>query len=113
MLFLSSGGSVYGNTKDKPIKEDNLLQGTTNHYSSLKVCLETVILTFNKQQNSDFFILRITNPYGEGQNYTKGVGFIDAVIKQGLSNTPITIWGDGSTIRDYILHYIKIQCVSF
>lgn len=42
------------------------------------------------------------------QDFTKGVGFIDAVVKKALSNDTIEVWGDGEVIRDYI--YIDDVC---
>ena len=47
-------------------------------------------------------IARISNPYGPGQDFHKGVGFVDAAVKKTLSHEPIEIWGDGTVIRDYI-----------
>ena len=47
-------------------------------------------------------VARISNPYGPGQDYHKGVGFIDAAIKRTLKHETIEIWGDGNIVRDYI-----------
>ena len=53
-------------------------------------------------------IARISNPFGPGQDYTKGVGFVDAALKRALENKTVEIWGDGENIRDYI--YIEDVC---
>jgi UDP-glucose 4-epimerase len=53
-------------------------------------------------------IARISNPYGPGQDYHKGVGFIDAVLKKAMTGEDIEIWGDGTTQRDYI--FIQDAC---
>jgi UDP-glucose 4-epimerase len=53
-------------------------------------------------------IVRIANPYGPGQDFTRGVGFIDAALKNTINGQPITIWGDGENVRDYI--YIDDVC---
>ena len=53
-------------------------------------------------------IARISNPYGPGQDFNKGVGFIDAALKKTLNHEQIEIWGDGSVVRDYI--YIEDVC---
>lgn len=107
LIFLSSGGTVYGIQEKQPIKE-TALPIPINHYGNLKLCLENTIKTFNVQSNTKNLIARISNPYGPGQDYTKGVGFIDAVLKKTLNNDVIEIWGDGETIRDYI--YIDDVC---
>lgn len=107
MIFLSSGGTVYGNQDIQPIKE-TAVPKPINHYGNVKLCIENTIQTFNFQNHTDIIIARISNPYGPGQDYHKGVGFIDAALKNALSHTPIEIWGDGETIRDYI--YIFDVC---
>ncbi len=107
LIFLSSGGTVYGQHANQPITED-VLPKPINHYGNIKLCMENTIRTFNYQRHIKMLIVRISNPYGVGQDFEKGVGFIDAVLKNSLSNTPITVWGDGENIRDYI--YINDVC---
>lgn len=107
MIFLSSGGTVYGNQKIQPIKE-TALPHPINHYGNLKLCIENTIETFNYQSGTNILIARISNPYGPGQDYRKGVGFIDAALKKAILGEPIEIWGDGNIIRDYI--YIDDVC---
>ncbi len=107
MIFLSSGGTVYGKQKEMPIKE-TVLPKPINHYGNLKLCIENMIRVFNIQNDTDFRIVRIANPYGPGQDYHKGVGFIDAALKRGMSGEKIQIYGSDSIIRDYI--YIQDVC---
>lgn len=101
VIFISSGGTVYGVQKDQPIKEEQLPL-PINHYGTVKLCIENVIRTFNKQCNTKLLIARVSNPYGPGQDYHKGVGFVDAAVKKTLTNRTIEIWGDGEVVRDYI-----------
>lgn len=107
LIFLSSGGTVYGNQVKMPIQEDTLAT-PINHYGAVKLCIETSLRTFNRQNNKRMKIVRISNPYGPGQDYHKGVGFVDAAIKKTLNHEVIEIWGDGNVIRDYI--YIEDVC---
>lgn len=101
LIFLSSGGTVYGEQKEQPIKE-NALPRPINHYGNVKLCIENTMLSFCIQNNADMLIARISNPYGPYQDYTKGVGFIDAAIKQAIKGRKIEIWGEGENIRDYV-----------
>lgn len=101
MIFFSSGGTVYGNQVEQPIKE-TAVPVPINHYGNLKLCIENTIRTFNFQMKKNMLVARISNPYGPGQDYHKGVGFIDAAIKRSLHHETIEIWGDGNIIRDYI-----------
>ena len=107
MIFFSSGGTVYGNQEVQPILED-AVPVPINHYGNLKLCIENTIRTFNFQMKKNMLVARISNPYGPGQDYHKGVGFIDAVIKRAISGETVEIWGDGSVVRDYI--YIDNLC---
>lgn len=107
LIFFSSGGTVYGNQKEMPISE-LAVPVPINHYGNLKLCIENTIRTFNFQMKKNMLIARISNPYGPGQDYQKGVGFIDAAIKKTLSGEVVEIWGDGNVVRDYI--YIEDVC---
>lgn len=107
LIFLSSGGTVYGNQEVQPIRE-TAVPVPINHYGNLKLCIENTIRTFNFQMKKNMLVARISNPYGPGQDYHKGVGFIDAAIKRALCNEVLEIWGDGNVVRDYI--YIADVC---
>lgn len=107
MIFLSSGGTVYGKQEVLPVTEETL-PVPINHYGNLKLCIENAMRVFRYQNHSDFIIARIANPYGPGQDYRKGVGFIDAAMKRAISGETIEVWGTGNVVRDYI--YITDVC---
>lgn len=107
LVFLSSGGTVYGNQEVQPIDE-KMLPLPINHYGNVKLCIENALRIFHIQDTMNVRIARIANPFGPGQDYTKGVGFVDAVLKRAIGNSKVEIWGDGENIRDYI--YIKDVC---
>ncbi|MBO4696073.1 MAG: NAD-dependent epimerase/dehydratase family protein [Lachnospiraceae bacterium] len=108
LLFFSSAGTIYGRYEEgRPFVENDRLR-PINHYGSIKLCIETAMRAFNVQQHTHLMACRIANPYGPGQDYRKGVGFIDAVVKAVMNDTTVEIWGDGSIIRDYI--YIEDLC---
>ena len=98
---------MYGNQEIQPIVEDALPR-PINHYGNVKLCIENTIRTFNYQAHTKILIARISNPYGPGQDFNKGVGFIDAAIKKTIRGEKIEIWGDGNNVRDYI--YIDDVC---
>lgn len=107
LVFLSSGGTVYGNHAAQPLNE-SVMPCPINHYGNIKLCIENMLRTFNYQMNTNAIIARISNPYGPGQDFHKGVGFVDAVLKKAIKKEPIEVWGDGENIRDYI--YIDDVC---
>ncbi len=110
LIFLSSGGTVYGNQEIQPIPETATTH-PINHYGALKLCIENVIRTFNIYNEEKMLIARISNPYGPGQDYKKGVGFIDATLKSAINNTELSVFGDGSIIRDYIYIDDVVNCL--
>ena len=107
LIFLSSGGTVYGVQEKQPINEDAPTR-PINHYGNVKLCIENALRVFDIQAKSKMMIARISNPYGPGQDHNKGVGFIDAVIRKTLAGEPVEVWGDGEIVRDYI--YIDDVC---
>lgn len=116
VVFLSSGGTIYGDQHVQPIKEDALPR-PINHYGNIKLSIENALRIFHIQDKINISIARLSNPFGPGQDFTKGVGFVDAVLKQGILKQEIEIWGDGEIVRDYIyiddaikyLYYLSTQ----
>jgi UDP-glucose 4-epimerase len=53
----------------------------------------------------DYFVFRLSNPYGERQNPLAAQGAIPVFIYHSINGETINIWGNGEVIRDYI--YIK------
>ncbi len=107
LIFLSSGGTVYGSHLRQPVNE-SALPHPISHYGNVKLCIENMLRTFNYQMHMDTICARISNPYGPGQDFRGGVGFIDAVLRKILKQETIEVWGDGENVRDYI--YIDDLC---
>lgn len=64
--------------------------------------MEKYLISYAQSLNISAHILRISNPYGEGQLLSREQGFIGMILKKALNNSVIEIWGDGSVIRDFI-----------
>lgn len=104
LVYLSSGGTVYGNQANSPISEDTALMPVSN-YGATKASVEHFINVANFSGKISSAILRVSNPYGEGQKYSGGQALIAAVLNNVLAGKPTPIFGDGSSIRDYL--YVK------
>jgi UDP-glucose 4-epimerase len=104
VVFVSSGGTVYGVPKDVPIAEDHSRHPICS-YGITKKTIEDYLYMFNYLYGLDYTVFRLSNPYGERQNPLYAQGAIPVFIKKILLNEEIVIWGDGSVRRDYI--YIK------
>lgn len=101
MIFLSSGGTVYGRPLSVPITEDQRCTPISS-YGLTKFATEKYLQMFGDVEGLDYTILRLSNPFGPGQSFKNGQGLIPAILQNYESNKPITILGDGSAQRDYI-----------
>lgn len=101
IIFFSSGGTIYGQTKLDTIKETHKLN-PINYYGHSKLMIEEYIQLLNKSKNLSFVILRPSNVYGKYQRIEAKQGFIAVAIGKMLNHSTLEVWGDGETIRDYI-----------
>ncbi len=100
VIFISSGGTVYGVPKKIPIQETHSLDPICS-YGITKLAIEKYLYLYHHLYGIDYCILRVSNPYGEWQRpSTQGV--ISVFLKRAIKNEIIEIWGNGSVIRDYI-----------
>lgn len=101
LLFVSSGGTVYGEGGEFPAMEDD-----TNHafcgYALTKMMIENTLELYKNQHGIRYQTVRLSNPYGFMRNSGRMQGLIPIMVNRILHGEPITIWGDGENIRDYI-----------
>ncbi len=101
VIFASSGGTVYGPPKSMPITEDHPTDPISS-YGITKLAVEKYLHLFHHLHGLDYAALRISNPYGPYQNPEGQQGAISVFLSRIRANRPITIWGDGSVVRDYL-----------
>lgn len=101
LVFISSGGTVYGLPMRLPIDEDHPTNPQVS-YGITKLAIEKYILLFRKIHGLDATVLRVANPYGERQRIETAQGAAAAFLHRALRQEPVEIWGDGSVARDYI-----------
>ncbi len=101
IIFVSSGGTVYGVPKSIPIPENHSTDPTCS-YGVAKLAIEKYLSLYHRQYGLNYCILRVSNPYGERQLANSAQGVVAAFLGKVLQNEPIEIWGDGSVVRDYI-----------
>ena len=101
IVFLSSGGTVYGIPYKLPIPEDHPTNPICS-YGISKLTIEKYLDLYYRLHGLDYVILRPSNAYGEGQSPKRGQGAIAAFLWCVANNQPIEVWGDGSVIRDYV-----------
>ncbi|MFB6475866.1 NAD-dependent epimerase/dehydratase family protein [Paenibacillus glucanolyticus] len=101
IVYSSSGGTVYGQSRYIPIDEEHKTE-PINNYGVIKLTIEKVLIMYNKLHNMDNVILRISNPYGLKQREDKSVGAVTILMNKIKRGEPITIYGSGDTVRDYV-----------
>lgn len=107
LVYLSSGGAVYGRAAKSPIVEMTPLYPISS-YGIVKGAVEHYINIYAEQHGLRPLIVRPANPYGPGQSTAKQVGLIAAVIEAAVQHKEAVIYGDGSIVRDFI--YIDDLC---
>jgi UDP-glucose 4-epimerase len=102
LLFVSSGGTVYGNpASHEPISE-NTRTNPISLYGTTKLMIEQIGFLNHKQNGLPFVVARPANAYGPGQQPFRGQGFVATAFASVLEDRSLNIFGDGSVIRDYI-----------
>jgi UDP-glucose 4-epimerase len=101
IVFVSSGGTVYGSPQYLPVDECHPTDPQVS-YGVTKLAIEKFLLMYRQLHRIEPVILRVSNPYGERQKVAKAQGAVGVFLHRALHGLPIEIWGDGSTARDYI-----------
>lgn len=100
IIYLSSGGTVYGIPENLPIEENHPKLPATG-YGVSKLTIEHYLQMYSRFYGVESVILRPSVPYGPRQNPVRGQGAITTFLYKALHNQPISIWGDGTSQRDY------------
>jgi UDP-glucuronate decarboxylase len=103
-ILLASTSEVYGNPLEHPQKESywgnvNPI-GIRSCYDEGKRVAETLMMDYHRQNNVDAKIIRIFNTYGPRMLFDDG-RVVSNFIVQALTNSPLTIYGDGSQTRSF------------
>lgn len=101
IIFVSSGGTIYGNPIEIPITENHPTNPICS-YGIHKLAVEKYLALYKHLYGLNYAVLRVANPFGERQNIKGSQGAIAVFITKIMKKEPIEIWGDGSTVRDYI-----------
>lgn len=100
-FVFASSASVYGRQDLFPIKETALANPISAH-GILKLTMEKYLFLFRHLHKIDIVCVRISNPYGPGQNILGRQGFVAMLIGHILNNTPVVLRNNGKAIRDFV-----------
>lgn len=101
MVYLSSGGTVYGDIDVERVTEDAPCRPISS-YGIVKHAIERYLLMYERDGFLRPTILRASNPYGARQGKLGLQGLVSTAIDRIGSQQTLDIWGDGSAVRDYI-----------
>ena len=99
MIFVSSGGTVYGESQGFPRSHLDPLQPICS-YGIQKAVIEQILGLYGSAGEVRSKICRISNPYGVMPQKDRTQGIIPILLRRLLDGEPITIFGE--TVRDYV-----------
>ena len=101
LVFVSSGGTVYGNPQYLPVDEAHPTN-PVSPYGITKLAIEKYGLMYGRLQGLPFVVVRPGNPYGPDQLGGRGQGFVATAVLSALKRSEIKVFGQRGSIRDYI-----------
>jgi len=100
LVYLSSGGAVYGKPTSLPVFEDATLRPISS-YGIVKSTIEKY-LAYYTQAGIRSLIVRPSNLYGTRQSNVGVLGLVNTLLEKIIHNESVIIYGDGTVVKDYI-----------
>lgn len=100
ILYISSGGAVYGEKHLDMISENEICNPVSS-YGVVKLTIENYLHLFQTQYGISYLILRVSNPFGKF-HVSENQGVVNIAIRRVLKEIPMEVWGDGNQSKDYI-----------
>lgn len=101
VVFISSGGTVYGKESKCPLSETTPTNPISS-YGLQKITIEKLLYLYNYLYGLDYRIIRLANPYGPYQRPNGILGAVTTFTYRALRGEKVIVYGDGSIIRDFI-----------
>lgn len=101
IVFMSSGGTVYGDPLRLPIDETHPLR-PAGVYGASKLCVERYLAVRAKHHGFEHVILRPGNVYGRATAHERPQGVVEHWLKAVLVGVTVEAWADMRLTRDYV-----------
>jgi len=101
VLFVSSGGVVYGEPEQRPTPE-TAPKLPESPYGVTKLAGEQYLYYYHRVHGLEYAALRYSNVYGPRQDPHGEAGVVAIFSTRLLAGEPLTIFGDGEQTRDYV-----------
>lgn len=92
VIFISSGGTVYGKEVCCPLKEETPTYPISS-YGLQKITIEKLLYLYHHMYNLDYRVVRLANPYGPYQRPNGILGAVTTFTYKALNNEEITVYG--------------------
>lgn len=100
-FIFSSSAAIYGEPIRVPILENDRTL-PINPYGMTKLAMEGLLRSYVEAHGFTGVALRYFNLYGPEEHHQPETHAIPRFIKQIYEDQEVTVWGDGSHLRDYI-----------
>ncbi|HUP87692.1 MAG TPA: NAD-dependent epimerase/dehydratase family protein [Acidimicrobiales bacterium] len=103
VVFASSGGTIYGDPDpvELPVRETHPQQ-PLSPYGVSKKAVGDYLVAYRQLHDLEFTALALANVYGPRQNPHGEAGVVAIFGQRLIADEPCTIFGDGSSTRDYV-----------
>jgi UDP-glucose 4-epimerase len=101
LVFVSSGGVVYGEPEVRPTPETTPKR-PLSPYGVSKLTAELYLHYYANVRSLDYAAVRYSNVYGPRQDPHGEAGVVAIFSTRIGAGTPLTIFGDGGQTRDYV-----------
>lgn len=102
LVFLSSGGTVYGDIGDLDVVDETHAVRPMCSYGVSKLAIEHYLEVYKQLRGLNYVALRLSNPYGERQSPLRALGALTVFLHRTLKHQSVEVWGDGNVTRDFI-----------
>jgi UDP-glucose 4-epimerase len=100
-IYISSGGAIYGEPEILPCPEDHPIK-PLSPYGVSKHTTEHYLELYAELYDLRYTTLRYANVYGPRQDPHGEAGVVAIFTDRTLHGEPLTIYGDGSIVRDFV-----------
>lgn len=101
IIFVSSGGVVYGEPEQRPTPE-TAPKLPQSPYGVTKLSAEYYLAYYHQVHGLEYAALRYANVYGPRQDPHGEAGVVAIFSTRLLDGEPLTVFGDGKQTRDYV-----------
>lgn len=99
IIFLSSGGAIYGESQKKHKETDDVFPKSS--YGVVKLAIEKYLFQYASLYGLRPLVLRLSNVYGR-YHYSSRQGVCNIALRAALCSSPFEVWGTGESRKDYI-----------